>query len=152
LDNPFQNEDYVSEVKYFLTDQIKIKDQTTNSNFSNFITLIKKNEWKKAYLYSNSNYFDNEEKKLCLGIYYFFKNDFLKANEYFKEIDRNKYSCAIKLILCDCEYELAKIHNIKNQTFADKILQSYQEVFDCSPIESFRILVKNRIKIIKYEI
>ena len=148
--DPFISENYVNEIKYYDLNYLKLYNDSYSNNFENFVKKVQVARWKEAMELLNDPDISENDKHVYNAVLYFFKKKYNTSYSYLIKVqDINKYSCNIKLIQADCIYELKK----QNDTLVSNInvMQKYQEVLDCSPIEKSMQLVKNRIKIMNYE-
>lgn len=89
---------------------------------------------------------NSEADKFILGLYYFSINRYLEANKVLKDLKIVEYSYFYKLLTSDIEYEITK----KTNKFDQKI-EIYQKLMDITEEEISKDIIKQRIRIIRYE-
>lgn len=110
-----------------------------------FAFMLKKNKtgWMEKYLLNcdTALHINN----LIKGLYYFSQKNYSLSLFYLNNFENKNYNFLKQLLIADCFFEL----------LADKkdyklILNYYQSALDITASETYKILIHNRIKYIKY--
>lgn len=121
------------------------------------VELLNKRKNKELELYvreieSSHVTHQKSELPLCKGLHAFFTADYALAIKYLEEVKISEHRCLVMLLIADCHYEL---RNTRSDHFGgtlinQEVLDKYQGAFDCMEDGWWHLLLKNRIKLIRY--
>lgn len=89
---------------------------------------------------------ESDSERFILGLYFFSKKDYLKANQILKGLNILEYHYFYEFLCADIAYEISK----ENSNFEQKIA-IYQKLMDKTDDKIIKELINKRIKIIRYE-
>jgi len=124
-------------------------DETTDAPalLAKFTYLLSSNQFYKMEDYLKTCDNTLEINNLLRALYHLSLEQYTLTIDYLGKVKSKEYRFLKSLLLADCQYELMLFENsIDYKT----ILEAYQAVMDFSDSELNTILVKNRIKYIKY--
>ncbi len=147
----FVNSYSISLKRYILVDEVyNVKSSKSISNFSDkdsiisaTFSLLKKRKDKIIlnHLVNNSN---DSLSYLIEGIYRFYNSDYSMAINSLKKFKMEEYTFLKYLLLADCISESANNNEVSD------LVKFYQKAYDSATTDTEKHLVKNRIKLIRY--
>lgn len=121
----------------------EVDDQ--NLLLSTFSFMLKENKKREMKQYITQCDTLLEINSLLCGLYYFSQKEYNKALYYIEKYDNIEYSFLKHLLIADIKYEL-----LDDKSNYKSVLSLYQEAYDISDKEQNKVIIKNRIKYIRY--
>ncbi len=112
------------------------------SMFSFMLSRGKSKEISQYILSCNKS---NDIELLIHGLFCFSNNQYYQSIKYLEKIENMQFAFLRSLLIADCRYE-----TLVDKKNYNSILQFYQISLDLARTEQQKLIIKNRIKFIKY--